>query len=138
MFRKVQLFIYLFIGIICSSCITDPPDICDYKNDPISYDCIQGVFDLSCMTYGNCHTIGGNVPNLSYGVSYNNIVNKTATWDDNFNYINPFNPQASLLYQQLEQSVADNRYFMPLNGNKLSQAKRDYIQKWIIEGAPLN
>jgi hypothetical protein len=89
------------------------------------------------MTYGNCHIVGGNTPNLSYGVSYNNIVNKTATWTDE-SYIEPNFPELSILYKQLEQSVSDDRYFMPLNGNKLSKEKRDYIYQWIKAGAPLN
>tara|TARA_B100001029_G_C15048329_1_gene448790 strand:- start:1486 stop:2004 length:519 start_codon:yes stop_codon:yes gene_type:complete len=134
--NKINQLIILW-SIFCISCSTEPVEHCDYKNDDISYDCIQGIFDLSCMTYGNCHTVGGNIPNLSYGVSYNNIIGKTATWSDE-NYIEPFYPSQSLLYKQLEQSVSDNRYFMPLDGNKLSKEKRDYIYQWIEAGAPLN
>lgn len=137
MICKSNFCLLLIYSIFCVSCSTEPIDLCDYEHDDISYNCIQDIFDFSCTTY-NCHAVGGNVPNLSYGVSYNNIINKTATWDDNFNYIEPYSPQTSLLYQQLEQSVAENRYFMPQNGNKLSQAKRDYIQRWILDGAPFN
>ena len=136
--RIIKISFILLIGALIFSCSTEPVELCDYENDDIHYDCIQDIFDLSCMTAGNCHTVGGNVPNLSYGVSYNNIVNKTATWDDNFNYIEPNFPETSLLYLLLEQSVSDGRYFMPLNGNKLSQSQRDYIKEWIEAGAPLN
>lgn len=135
--QKITFIFILIISIFFNSCSTEPVDSCDYENDDIHYDCIQGIFDLSCMTYGNCHAIGGNVPNLSIGVSYGNIVNKTATWSDE-NYIEPNFPNLSILYKQLVQSVSDDRYFMPLNGNKLSQDKIDYIRQWIEAGAPLN
>jgi len=137
MVHKNKIILLILLSVIYISCSTEPVEACDYKNDDISYDCVQGIFDLSCMTYGNCHAIGGNVPNLSIGVSHGNIVNKTATWSDE-NYIEPNFPNLSVLYKQLEQSVSDDRYFMPLNGNKLSQDKIDYIRQWIEVGAPLN
>ena len=133
--NKIILLSVSFIFLI--SCSTEPVETCDYENDNVHYDCIQAIFELSCMTYGNCHTTGGNIPNLSLGISHGNIVNKTATWSDQ-NYIEPYFPNLSILYKQLEQSVSDDRYFMPLNGNKLSQEKIDYIRIWIESGAQLN
>ena len=135
MLLKIKIF--ALMCIINISCSTLDIETCDYGNDDITYECVQGIFEVSCMTYGNCHIVGGNTPNLSYGVSYNNIVNKTATWTDE-SYIEPNFPELSILYKQLEQSVSDDRYFMPLNGNKLSKEKRDYIYQWIKAGAPLN
>ena len=50
-YRIVNLIQFIFMGFICSSCTTESLDICDYKNDPISYDCVQGIFDLNCVPF---------------------------------------------------------------------------------------
>ena len=130
--RIVNSIQFIFMGLICSSCTTEPVDICDYKNDPISYDCVQGIFDLSCI---ECHNISNaQKPYLDAGLSYQNIVDKDVEWND-YKYIYPGNPYLSHLFLAISNSSLDERWFMPKNRAKLPQGKIDYIENWINTGA---
>jgi len=133
--RKLKLVYLVLIGMIFISCSTEPVDVCDYKDDPISYDCIQGIFDLSCV---ECHNVSNaQKPYLDAGLSYQNIVDKDVEWNE-YKYIYPGNPYLSHIFLAISNSNLDERWFMPKNRPKLLQDKIDYIEDWINAGAPLN
>ena len=130
--RKLKLVYLVLIGMIFISCSTERVDVCDYKNDPISYDCIQGIFDLNCV---ECHNVSNaQKPYLDAGLSYQNIVDKDVEWND-YKYIYPGNPYLSHLFLAISNSSLDERWFMPKNRAKLPQDKIDYIENWINTGA---
>jgi len=135
MFRKFNLILCFTFGLFCISCTTESIDICDYKNDPISYDCIQGIFDMNCV---ECHNISGaQKPYLDAGISYQNIVDKDVEWNE-YKYIYPEYPYLSHIFLAISNSNLDENWFMPKNRPKLSQDKIDYMEAWINAGAPLN
>ena len=108
---------------------------CDYKNDDISYNCVQEIYDMSCV---GCHNVSSSQkPYLEIGISYNNTVNIDVEWNE-YKYIYPGNPYLSFIFLSISNSNLDERWFMPKNSPKLSQDKIDYIESWINAGAPFN
>lgn len=90
------------------------------------------VLSKNCATIG-CHS-GPNPTaglNLSQGVSYNNIVNKTAPFGG-LVYIKPGNPDESYLLQRISSESPGS--VMPPSG-RLSQSVIDSVKLWIESGA---
>ena len=132
-YRIVNLIQFIFMGFICNSCTAEPVDICDYKNDPISYDCVQGIFDLNCV---ECHNISNaQKPYLDTGISYSEIVNIDNSWGE-YKYIVPVSPLTSHIFLAIsEAGQLDKNWFMPRDRPSLDQNKIDYIENWINAGA---
>ena len=97
-----------------------PPEPIDTSSTPdtASYSLeIQPYFDANCV---NCHK-GATPPNLSAGVSYNELING--------NYINTSAPESSNFYVKI--NVGSMKQYSTTAGNK------DVLQ-WITEGAKNN
>lgn len=93
-----------------------------------TYDDIQAVFDASCALAG-CHVEEPNAPapDLSEGVSYDNIVDVTG---DRGTYITPEDLENSYLYQRMTGSPT----FMP-PGAEAEVEGTNIIEQWILQGA---
>jgi hypothetical protein len=98
---------------------------------------VQPIFTQSCATNLACHVAGGAGPvNLSAGQSYPQIFNVTATQDPAKNYVTPFDPVASYLFNKIEGTGVGSR--MPLGAAPLTAEQTDAIRNWILEGAAYN
>ena len=83
------------MGFIFYACGTEPVNVCDYKNADISYECIQGIFDLSCV---GCHNASqGQQPFLDQGISYTNIKNQPSLTSE-YNYVEVGNANDSHIF----------------------------------------
>ena len=82
---------------------------------------IQPIFDASCAKSG-CHVEFGQSPNLSPGAAFNQLID--------LGYVDPTNPEGSLLYQKIT-AVAKQ---MPPT-EKLSSVQINTIYAWIKQGA---
>ena len=82
---------------------------------------IQPIFDESCAKSG-CHVEFGQAPNLLPGVAYDQLLE--------LGYVDPANPEGSLLYQRVSATVKQ----MPPTGN-LSSVQINSIYAWIKQGA---
>ncbi len=87
------------------------------------------VFSSSCALSG-CHN-GTSTPNLSNGLSYNNIVGVAST-QSSLNLIEPFQPDSSYLVRKIEGSGTGSQ--MPI-GSALSASQIQLVRDWVTEGA---
>lgn len=85
---------------------------------------IQPIFNESCAKSG-CHVEFGQAPNLAPVVAYDQLLE--------LGYVDPANPEGSLLYQRVSASVKP----MPPTGN-LSSIQINSIYAWIKQGAKNN
>ena len=85
---------------------------------------IQPVFNDNCAKSG-CHVEWGQAPNLAPGVAYDQLLE--------LGYVDPANPEGSLLYQKVSATVKQ----MPPTGN-LSSIQINSIYAWIKQGAKNN
>jgi len=82
---------------------------------------IQPVFNESCAK-SSCHVEFGQAPNLTQGVAYDQLLE--------LGYVDPANPEGSLLYQRVSATVRP----MPPT-QKLSSVQINSIYSWIKQGA---
>lgn len=85
---------------------------------------IQPIFNDNCAKSG-CHVEWGQSPNLSPGVAYDQLIE--------LGYVDPANPEGSLLYQKVSATVKQ----MPPTGS-LSSLQINSIYAWIQQGAKNN
>lgn len=85
---------------------------------------IQPVFNESCAKSG-CHVEFGQAPNLAPGAAYDQLLE--------LGYVDPANPEGSLLYQKVSATVKQ----MPPASN-LSSLQISSIYAWIKQGAKNN
>jgi hypothetical protein len=85
---------------------------------------IQPIFNNNCAKSG-CHVEWGQAPNLSPGVAYDQLLE--------LGYVDPSNPEGSLLYQRVSATVKP----MPPTGN-LSSLQINSIYAWIKQDARNN
>lgn len=85
---------------------------------------IQPIFNESCAKSG-CHMEFGQAPNLMPGVAYDQLLE--------LGYVDPANPEGSLLYQKVSATVKQ----MPPTSN-LSSLQINSIYAWIKQGAKNN
>lgn len=124
------------LSTACSDQIVESTDTVfdDLPSIRATFSSIQSeVFNESCALAG-CH---GDVqsPNLSAGVSYNNIVNRRSFGDANMDYIEPGNADSSYLFRKITGAPGINGVQMPRNGTPLSTTIIDSIRVWINTGA---
>ena len=93
----------------------------------------QNVFTPICAT-SRCHG-GLEVPNLSEGLAYDNIVNVLNTQVSGFSRIKPGDPDSSSLFLKLLDSDKISGSRMPIDLPPLSPAAIDSIRLWIKRGA---
>jgi hypothetical protein len=116
------LLLFLCLGI--ASCYKDviippvtqatPPQFVSYSGD------LQPLWTSNCALSG-CHVAGGQVPYLTEGISYNQLVGG--------GYVNTVVPENSELY------IAINGIMMP---HIPSATDRQKVYDWIRNGAPNN
>ncbi|MBU1099377.1 MAG: hypothetical protein KKA84_03150 [Bacteroidetes bacterium] len=135
---KKKLFFVSAILIFFVSCadeiVTNTPTVFDdvpSTEMPASFSAIQEtVFNNSCATSG-CHS-GSVLPNLSAGVAYSNIVNRTSF--EVLDYIEPGEPDNSYLLRKIKGGgISGGR--MPDGAPPLNQSVIDSIETWIANGA---
>lgn len=127
---KKLIFIVFILSLLIISCddqINVPSDE-DIPETNISYNLhIQPIFNLRCATVG-CH----DDETRSAGLSLTSYQKATASYI----YINPGNPDASLLVLSIE---GKSTYPMPPPGRPpLTQKQIKAIRTWVLEGAKNN
>ena len=97
---------------------------------------VQPIFNASCAI-PTCHAGANPADNLSLeaSVSYDNLFLVRPEPDEPY-LVEPFAPNASILYQRLISTDSSER--MPLFGDALPPAQIDAIRNWILEGAADN
>jgi len=101
----------------------------------VAYDAIQSIFDKNCVT---CHGGAGDLV-LQDGVSWGDIVNRTAMETCGGTLVVPGNPGESYLYQKLTNASPCSGSQMPRGEffvNPLPACVIDIIEAWISDGAP--
>jgi len=120
---KGALFILVAFGTGCRKDIERPRTV--NLEATISFSkTIQPIFNDNCAKSG-CHVEWGQSPNLSPGVAYDQLME--------LGYVDPANPEGSLLYQKVSATVKQ----MPPTGN-LSSLQINSIYAWIKQGAKNN
>lgn len=120
---KYFLFIVFLIAFFVVGCRKDferarPVNL----NTPVLFSkTIQPIFDDNCAKSG-CHVEFGQSPNLFRGVAYDQLMG--------LGYVDPTNPEGSLLYQKVSATVKQ----MPPT-EKLSSIQINNIYAWIKQGA---
>jgi hypothetical protein len=130
----LNFLIVALVGLFLNACSEDAgTNFQEPQPTEAKFSSIQiNVFNRSCAI-GGCHN-GSQSPNLSGGVSYNNIVNRPSTQRTNLNYIEPGDPNSSYLYLKLIGSNITGDV-MPRGQGRLSRAVTDSIKVWIENGA---
>ena len=100
---------------------------------------IQPIFTTNCVNHG-CHP-GGSAPfSLMSGVSYNNLVNQSATIGSCagvFFRVKPFSADSSALFRRISGTTCGVQ--MPFDGPPyLSTSDQNLIRDWINQGAQNN
>ncbi len=99
---------------------------------------IQNTIFTPRCTNGACHGSGESGElGLLPGQSYGNLVSVESRLDGVMRVV-PFQPDASLLIDKLENASPAIGVQMPLTGQLLQQEQIDLIRAWINEGAPNN
>ena len=101
---------------------------------------VQPIFNSQCI---GCHVSGGQASFLSLisGLSYSNLVNKSATRTGSSAAIlvKPFNSADSVLYQRISGTgLPSGEKRMPLDRSALTSQSQGTIKTWINEGAQYN
>ncbi len=127
--KKITIFLFAVLGILawqsCSYDWIEPekpvvPTVVSFKDN------IQPIFDADCIS---CHKTGGEAPDLSFGVAYNDL------WSAGM--IDTAAPANSVLYKKVE----------PQSGTTVAGSMNKYITnpndpalilQWIEEGAKNN
>ncbi len=120
-----KLAIISLIGLLATGCFYDNDEFVQPEiivSGEVSFSkSVQPIFTANC-SLTSCHVSGGESPNLSAGVAYEQLFDK--------NLINLENPAASVLIKRM-RSTTDP---MPTGGN-LPQAQINLIETWISQGA---
>ena len=95
---------------------------------------IQPLINTRCT---NCHTNGGTSGGLNLDSAYSKIVNVQSACLTR-NYVDPFNPSVSHIYNKTSGMNIGCGSMMPLSGGPLSMAQMSLIRDWICQGAPNN
>ena len=100
---------------------------------------IQPIFDRRCLV-GGCHTLASAQAGLILheSVSYDSLVNVTATLQPSLRRVVPFDPDASWLVRMIADDPVgrDGRSRMPLAAAPLTPNQIQTIINWIARGAP--
>ena len=91
----------------------DIPDVVSYSND------IQPIWDNRGCNASGCHSSGGFSPNLTAGISYDDIISE--------GMVNLASPESSILYTKCAPGGSMNKYTQP--------GDSDFILAWIQQGA---
>jgi hypothetical protein len=122
-----KIFIVLVI-FATASCRKDYYGQKPLPPGPVSFSkMIVPILNLNCAKSG-CHVAGGQTPNLSPDVAYDNLTG--------LGYVNPedtLTPEKSSLYEHLDGTLK----LMPTSG-KLSSYDMGLIKTWIQQGAQNN
>lgn len=134
---NISIFIFVVsLSISLNSCgdiVTDcTPSVSDNNRMKANFTEIQSeVFNKSCATAG-CHVEGMTSPNLTSGISYQEIVGVEVP-GLGLQYIKPFDSQNSYLIQKM-RGTAEFGSVMPTTG-KLPDYVIDSVAKWVDNGA---
>jgi hypothetical protein len=120
----IQLIIILVGFAALQSCSYDYyepipaeiPDVVSYSND------IQPIWDDRGCNAAGCHSTGGTSPNLTAGVSYDDIMGD--------GLVSTALPETSILYTKCAPGGSMYKYTQP--------GDSDFILAWIEQGAPNN
>lgn len=95
---------------------------------------VAAIFSASCAVSG-CHAAGGTTPDLT---DYDAVVGQ-ASAVSGLDYVSPGDPDASYLFAKVsgtQAALGGSGGQMPLGGSPLSEADRDTLSTWILDGAP--
>lgn len=113
----------------CADHIIESRSAIPNKNVPAD---IQAIFSNNCALAG-CHD-GSQMPNLSEGLAYINIVNISSSVG--LSYIEPGDTSRSYLYLKITGANGINGARMPQGQLPLSDSDIMLIRLWIESGAP--
>lgn len=132
MIKKGALYAVLTITFMFSSCadhIIESRSENPSKNVPAN---IQAIFTDNCAV-AQCHN-GTQMPNLSEGLAYINIVNISSSVG--LDYIEPGVTSQSYLYLKITGASGITGSRMPQGQLPLSDGEIAQIGNWIENGAP--
>ena len=139
MIPKYMLLLLMVLGVIvaggCADSITESePSVLDRTqvNAVFRFSDVQAVLNNNCA-FSSCHA-GTQLPNMSAGQAYANLVNQPSFQGDD--YIEPGDPSASYLFRKISGGPNINGVRMPFPGGYLSDTVIDSIGAWISRGAP--
>lgn len=92
----------------------------------------QQLLDRSCIT---CHKASDGSAGLSLDAasSYEMMVNKTSTTDASINIVEPYSPNASMIYKRLTDETIGHYHHTTLS--TLKENDIELLRVWIINGA---
>lgn len=136
--RLIALTFLIGTGVFFASCgVESECPTCGTDNSvKASFSDMQAkVFTPSCALSG-CHVTNFYAPNLN-PASHEDLTTKELF--NGLKYIEPGDPDKSYLYQKI---IGSGSHFtgevMPKGAPQLSQAVKDSIRAWILNGAPNN